>query len=277
MKMMLSDRSIPEEVRKNVEKHYDKYYSLIKKMAHKYVRGHRVEYDDLIQEALIGLVLAYKDFDPSRSEDFHTYAIYRMKGRMYAYCIKHENPIHVPTQIAKASSYIKQMQRLLEGEPVVSDDSYLIQDIIVTRTHEAEKALPRPTKDALEELKKKLENIAGHSKVPYSSLANSAVESISLMVSDDVLGTIPKETDLVEEIVSNKQFADQLRESLGERRYTVLSMWSMGWHLREIAEHLEKMGYTNRDGEQITRQAVKAILTETLKAISKMRVVKNLR
>ncbi len=95
--------ALPERVRKDLEEHMVEYHKLILKMARRYVRS-RVEYADLVQEALYGLMLAERDFDPSRSTDFHTYAIYRMKGKMYEYCIANDSPIYVPTHVAKAAS-----------------------------------------------------------------------------------------------------------------------------------------------------------------------------
>ena len=62
---------------------------------------------------------------------------------------------------------------------------------------------------------------------------------------------------------------------MGEKRFAVLSMRALGWNFREIAEHMEEMGYTNRQGERITRQAVKGIYDETLQAVRKMKVFKD--
>lgn len=276
LKALAADKTLSEAVRKTLCEKVEVYKRLISKMAHKYVRS-RVEYDDLVQEALYGLALACRDFDPSRSEDFHTYAIYRMKGRMYEYCIGNESPIYVPTQVAKAASYVKQMQRLLGREPLVSDEAELVMEVILTKEHPVEKTLAAAPKEALSELKRKLGNIATNSKVEYSVLAAQAAESLSLIVSDDILAKFPKDSGFVDELVSNQELRTQLQESLGEKRFTVLVMRVMGWNLREIAEHLEELGYTNKKGQRISRQAVKAILSETLNAIGRMRAFKGLK
>jgi RNA polymerase sigma factor (sigma-70 family) len=63
--------ALPDRAKADLEENVETYKLLIYKMAHKYVRN-RVEYEDLIQEALLGLLLACRDYDPSRSEDFHT-------------------------------------------------------------------------------------------------------------------------------------------------------------------------------------------------------------
>jgi len=274
--LLTKTKALPEQARKDVERHYDEYLRLIQKMAHKYKRT-RVEYDDLVQEALFGLVLACRDFNPERSTDFHTYAIYRMKGKMYEYCIGNENPIYVPTHVAKAASYVKQMQRLLDREPLFMEDSDSITAIIAVEEHEIEAELNPLVLRDLRELKRKLGNIAGHSKMKYAPLAKRAMESLSLVVSDDVLSKYPKENEIVEEIVSNRQLSEQLRESLGEKRFAVLSMRALDYTLKEISEQLEVLGYTNKQDQRITRQAVMAILKETLRAVQRMRIIKKLR
>lgn len=266
--------SPPEEAKQDLRKNIENYKRLIFKMARKYVRN-RVEHEDLVQEAMFGLLLACRDFDPSRSRDFHTYAIYRMKGKMYEYCIGNENPIYVPTHVAKAASYVKQMQRLLDKEPQLSTEATLITEIISAREHKVEEELNDSSRYALSELKRKLGNIAHNSKMKYEALTRLAMESLSLVVSDDILSKHPKETDLIDEIVSNKQLSQQLRESLGERRFTVISLRALGWNLREIAEHLAELGYTNREGKQMSRQAVKGILSETLQAVKRVRILQN--
>jgi RNA polymerase sigma factor (sigma-70 family) len=276
LKKLASRKSLSEEVRQDLREKIEAYKRLIHKMAHKYVRN-RVEYEDLIQEALYGLALACRDFDPERSDDFHTYAIYRMKGRMYEYCIGNENPIYVPTHVAKAASYVKQMQRLLGKEPYFVDSSDLVAEIIMTREHPEEDKVPASARKELSELKRKLGNIASNSKMKYTHLATLASESLSLIVSDEILAKFPKDSGFVDELVSNRELGARLRESLGEKRFTVLVMRKMGWNLREIAEHLEALGYTNKKGQQISRQAVKAILDETLRAVSRMRIFRELR
>jgi RNA polymerase sigma factor (sigma-70 family) len=268
-------KSLPEETKKMVEAHIPDYERLIYKMARKYVRN-RVEFDDLIQEALVGLILACRDFDAERSPNFHTYAIYRMKGKMYEYCIGNESPIYIPTQVAKAASYVKQMQSLLDKEPYLFDKGSSIGEIISLEEHPEEENINPVTKATLKEMKRKLGKIASNSKTSYEHLAKLAMESLSMIVSDEVLAKCPKETDLIEDVVANKESIAQLREVLGEKRYTVLSMRHAKYNLREISEELERLGYVNKQGKCITRQAVKAILDETLQTVKKMKSFKNL-
>jgi RNA polymerase sigma factor (sigma-70 family) len=278
----LADReeNLSEEEKENFKRWIRRAYNLIPIMAHKYKRN-RVEYDDLVQEALIGLAFAIKDFRRERAKGppqdaFHTYAIYRMKGRMYDFCITNETPIHVPSQVAKAASYVKQMKRLLNHVPVFSENTDLIDEIIKTENHVEEEKLNAAAVGDLKELKRKLGRIAHNSKINYEKLAAMALQSITLIVSDDILSKFPRDGALVDEIVSSRELSDHLKDSLGEKRFTVLYLRALGWNLREIAETLKDLGYTNRQGDCVSRQAVKGILDETLKAIEKMRLFSKL-
>jgi RNA polymerase sigma factor (sigma-70 family) len=271
--LIQNKESLPPKVRKVLEQYLPEYTKLIYKMAHKYVRN-RVEYDDLVQEALIGLILADRDFDPTRSEDFHTYAIFRMKGKMYEYCIGNESPIYVPTHVAKAASYVKQMYRLLEGEPLMSEMSVNIEEVIRKEKHFAEIGLGVSTREDLKELKRKLGRIAFNSKMTYEKLANLAIQSISLVVSEEALAKVPEEDRDIDQLVFNQELKVRLREILGEKKFVVLALRSKGYTYQEIAVELHKIGYANRDGEVITRQAVKSIVNDIVKILDKNNISK---
>ncbi len=274
-KLIENKASLPVRARKDLETHIEEYKRLIAKMAHKYVRN-RVEYDDLTQEAMIGLILADRDFDETRSSDFHTYAIYRMKGKMYEYCIGNESPIYVPTHVAKAASYVKQMRRLLEKEPLFARVELDAEEVIKVKKHKAEANFLDTTVADLKELKRKLGRIAYNSKMEYEKLADLAIKSLSLIVSDEVLMKVPDDADDIDHAVLSSELKDQLKELLGVKRYTVLELRAQEWSYREIADKLFNLGHTNKEGGVISRQAVKGILDDTLRAIKKSKLYKNL-
>jgi RNA polymerase sigma factor (sigma-70 family) len=267
--------ALPERARKDLVEHIRDYQRLIMKMAHKYVRN-RVEYDDLVQEAMIGLMMADRDFDPTRSEDFHTYAIYRMKGKMYEYCIGNESPIYVPTHVAKAASYVKQMRRLLEREPALGQSEVDPDDVIRVSKHKIEANFLPTTRVDLKELKRKLGRIAINSKMEYEKLSDLAIKSLSLIVSDEVLMKVPDDADDINDLVLTGEMKSYLKEHLGEKKYAVIEMRFEKWTYSDIAEKLYTMGYKNKEGGVISRQAVKGIFDDTLKTIRKSKFYKNI-
>ena len=271
--ILASGGDLPKRAKEDLEQRIEEYKRLIGRMARKYVRN-RVEYEDLIQEAIIGLILADRNYDPKRSEDFHTYAIYRMKGKMYEYCIGNESPIYVPTHIAKAGAYVKQMLKLIESDQNLELHQITFHEIILEEDHEAEDFLSRDTRVSLKELKRKLGRIAFNSKMTYERLARMALSSLSFIVSEEALSATATEEGDVDDFVADKEIANKIREIIGEKRYTVLYMRAIGCEYIEIADRLFQMGHSNNKGQKITRQAVKSIYDETVDRVRKLRVFK---
>ena len=267
-----SKESLPKRAREDLEKNVHKYRNLILKIAHKYKRS-RVEIEDLCQEAYIGLVMADREFDEKRSTNFHSYAISRMKHKMYEYCIANESPIYVPTHVAKASSYVKQMRRLLNSEPAFIDTGVGSDTVILINVHEAEDCLGKNKHYELREMKRKLGSIAHNSQMSYERLAGMAMDSISLMVSDDILSKVPREEEL-DAYVFSREMDEKILDLVGEKKLIVLQMKTLGWNFREIAEHIYTLGYTNRQGKVVSRQAVKGMLDDTIKIIRNSDIIK---
>jgi RNA polymerase sigma-B factor len=247
------------------------YKRIIGSMAHKYVRG-RAEYEDLIQEAFVGLVLAEKDFEPERSEDFRTYAITRMRGKMYEYGIRNDTLISIPTHVAKAVSYIRQMDKLLDKELSQHTDD-IRMEILRNRTAEPEKTLTAYGQEKLISLKKRLENIARNSKITYETLASLALESLSLVVSEDALFKHSSSEQDIDVDMIDQETRERLQEALGPKQYYVISLRLCGYSYREIAEHLSQAGYKNNKGNPISRQAVKGILDSARKTIKSLDIL----
>jgi hypothetical protein len=115
-------------------------------------------------------------------------------------------------------------------------------------------------------MKRKLKSIATNSKMSYERLARMALESISLMVSDDVLSKVPKE-DSMDSYIFSKEVDEKLLKLVGEKKLIALTMRSNEWNYREIAEYLFELGHSNRKGEVVSRQAIKGMIDDTIKAI----------
>lgn len=272
---ILEDKSsLPERAKKSLEERIEEYRGLITKMAQRFVRNHRVEMEDLVQEAIIGLWLADQHFDPKRSDDFYQYAIVRMKGRMYEYCVGNESPIYVPTHIAKAATHVKKIRRTVLTDGNLGADSELIKEIIINFEHPKEAEMSEGAQSSLREIKRKLNNIATNSKLHYERLAQMAYDSLSFIVSDEILYKLPKDNPLIDDIISDRELGKKIEESLGEKKFMVLQLRTAGHTFKEIAQKLFEKGYTNSKGEQVTRQAVKSIYDEILEEIKRMRTYK---
>lgn len=248
------------------------YKRLISNMAYKYVRG-RAEYEDLIQEAFVGLVIAGDNFDESRSEDFRTYAITRMRGKMYEYGIRNDTLISIPTHVAKAVSYVRQISKLLDKELPDDKDGIKLELLKNRRCPTLEKKLSVGALEKLDSLKQRLENIARNSKISYETLAGLAIDSLSSIVAEDSLFKHSVDEPDGELNAIDNQLMKNLEIALGEKQFFVVRLRLLGCSYREIAEKLSEAGYKNSKGKQISRQAVKGILDSARKTIKELNIL----
>ncbi len=73
----------------NEDKNFiDNYIGLVKSIAGKYAK-YGAEFDDLLQEGIMGLFEARKKFDSTRGVKFSTFAVYFIKGRVLR-CLQKE-------------------------------------------------------------------------------------------------------------------------------------------------------------------------------------------
>lgn len=94
------------------EQLFDDHKHLIPKIAKKYMRYGKsdVEYDDLYQEASVGLHLATLEYDPTRDtgQGFERYAVTRMYQSMMPFFCK-QNKLTTPYYIVAVATRIKRL------------------------------------------------------------------------------------------------------------------------------------------------------------------------
>lgn len=241
----------------SLEYYIQQYNGLIYKMARKYVRGHQVELEDLVQEGRIGLAMAVRDFDETRSSDFQTYAMYRIMGKMYEYCVVNDSIVYVPIHICKSSVHVKKIISAAERDIDAMLTQSEIIDIVLTETHPSEKKLSSQAREDIRNLKRKLSNIARNSRVSYKDLARKALDSIMHVIPDDGSVIDDKIHHTLDSSIESSEFLNKMRPEIGERAYVTLTLWCLGLTLKEIAVELYSRGLTKKE---ISRQAVKASL-----------------
>ena len=70
---------------------FKKYEPILKKLSYEYyykIGNNGIEYDDVYQEALIGLNYAIDHFDIDKNNKFYTYAIICIKGKLNSFLVK---------------------------------------------------------------------------------------------------------------------------------------------------------------------------------------------
>lgn len=249
------------------DKALKQYIKLILVIARKYVRAN-VEYEDLIMAGVIGLIEAVRHFDPQRSTNFSAYAITRIKGRMYEYCIGNTTSITVPTHVGKARAYVERMTKLLDQEPVVFANGYNPRELIEIWQHEFEGNLTKYTYDMLRKIKTMVNKIALNSKTSYTRLVSLAYRSmVTEMVEEEAenFSYTGFGAD-IETSVSANQVADRLRNGIGDKKTAILILHNQDFNNEDIADLIHKQGLTSR---RISRQAVRGLLKSAEKTAGK--------
>lgn len=88
---------------------HDNFSETLNTLAYNYAVATGLLKSDLFGEALIGLARANRDWDPKRSNDFKTYAIYRIKDALREYCIENASSIKVPMYIRIAHNHYNEL------------------------------------------------------------------------------------------------------------------------------------------------------------------------
>lgn len=92
------------------EEIYQQFEKKLNGFAKAYAAVSKLEKHDLFSEALIGLGRAVRDFDNNRSDNFNTYAIYRIKEALDEYTRGMSVVVSIPAYIKKANTLIKRIE-----------------------------------------------------------------------------------------------------------------------------------------------------------------------
>lgn len=249
------------------EEDLKKYIRLVIVIAKKYVRKN-VPYEDLISCGIMGLLEATRKFDPERSSNFKTYAITRVKGRIYEYCISNSSSISIPTHVGKTRVYVEKMTKILDKEPYLFSRDIDVKEIISVWEHEEEQNLSIDTQNDIKSIKTKVNKIAKNSKTTYENIIKLAYKSIVTEITDDEIrdcllnepGYNVEQSTLVNEITQG------LNEKMGDKKTRVLVLHHQGYNNEDIAKKIYEENLTEH---RISRQAIRGLLKSAEKKAEK--------
>jgi RNA polymerase sigma factor (sigma-70 family) len=97
-----------------VQKHSDYVTALARKNAYK--ARNRVDEDDLIQAGMIGLIKAYKKYQPAKDAKFEAYAYFHIKKEIIAFIRDHSEAIRPARDVYEIAGSVMK-QGLRENDP----------------------------------------------------------------------------------------------------------------------------------------------------------------
>lgn len=261
---VLSDNFKPKN---QEEKDLKKYIRLVIVIAKKYVRQN-VPYEDLISCGIMGLLEATRNFDPERSTNFKAYAITRVKGRIYEYCVSNTSNITIPTHVGKSRVYVERMTKILDKEPQFFNRSLPTKEIISVWEHPMEEELQDKTQEQIRKIKTMVSKIAKNSKTTYEGLVKLAYKSIVTEITDeeirDCLSYEPGSK--IEQDVTVREITETLSKKMGAKKTRVLVLHHQGYNNEDIAKKIFEENLTER---RISRQAIRGLLKSAEKKAKK--------
>ncbi len=144
---------------KEAEALYKEFEQLLNGLSYNYSVATGMDRADLFGEALIGLARAKRDWNPKRSKDFKTYALYRVRDALAEYARKNKMSVCIPSYVKKANSNLKTLETLCKRNNIELN--------LVLINHEIPQCLS--TADALlcATLIKNLINASNRARVDY--------------------------------------------------------------------------------------------------------------
>ena len=94
---------------------YEKFERFLNSVSSSYSMTTGLNKADLFGEGLIGLGRAYRDWDPSRSDKFASYAKFRIKDAIGEFIRNNASAISVPSYIKKAHTNLQEIKSICES------------------------------------------------------------------------------------------------------------------------------------------------------------------
>ncbi len=221
-----------------LEKLIEEFLPLINYWASKYFNPYNpvLSKEDLISAGIIGLIEAYKRYDPSKKVKFKTYAEYRIKGAILDEIRKMSIISRsIKEKATRLEEKIKELYSQLGRMP---EDEEIAQEMNLS----------------LDEYYKMLESIRGISLIDLESVR----QKILNLKEEDILNFLDSsEKDSTYELYALKELKEQLEKALtylSEKERLVLALYYYeDLTMKEIAQIL---GYTESRISQIHNQAL---------------------
>jgi len=226
------------ETKEKADKLYEKYIKILRLLANKYAPFTGIDVEDLIQEGIIGLARASRDFEVDRSENFHIFAIYKIRDAMKEFVVSQASSIKVPQYIKDAFILINRLKKIMESVDVL--ESCSLTDIwALSSIYESNKDVA----DDIIKTKRSILNLADRSCTTREQLIERA-EMIPSVVYETVDYEIDRligntEEDRIVKYLIAKQSIDNLKKYLKEGEYDLLvDHYVYGETIRALAEKL---------------------------------------
>ena len=208
------------ETKEEANNLYKKYLKTMQFLANKYSMISGLDIEDLVQEGTIGLARASRDFKECRSNDFNTFAIYKIKDAMREFVTSQAVNTKVPQYIKDTARLIKRLRKIIGTIEAV--ETYSPMDIWwISKKYEENKEVT----SNVARIRKSLFNLAERSCTTVEQL----VERAEFMPLVDIEITDYNSVDLSEnnekaviEYLINRRGISEIKELISKEDFDLI-------------------------------------------------------
>jgi RNA polymerase sigma factor (sigma-70 family) len=153
--------------KEEAEEIYNEYKPLLHSIVNSYIKSTGLDSNDLFSEALLGLAMAKRDFDPTRNDNFKQFALRKIKDSLHDYIRRFSSIVVIPSYIKKTSSLLSRLNVCLLSNGIAEDK---VKHLLYYGTESDFYTADTPCS----ELFTKLNNAAERASIPYSELVQRA-------------------------------------------------------------------------------------------------------
>jgi len=246
------------DTKEEADKLYKKYLNTLQLLAVKYSRLTGLSQEDFVQEGVIGLARASRDFVGERSKDFNTFAIYKIKDSMREFVSSQGAATRIPQYIKDVINLIERLKRLTSTIEPIGNMSYP-EIWHISKKYEHPKKLAK----SIYNIRQSISNLAERSCTTVEDLLERAelspkksveivnVDTSGMSSSDNTLSHIFEKhaLELIEKVLNSREF--EIFKLHFVENYTIREMQdilgktdgTIAVQIRRIREKLDKYKY----------------------------------
>lgn len=219
------------------EQRYKTYLPTIKHLAQKTSMHSGLEEEDLRSEGVVGLARAYRDFDPTRSDNMRIYALYRIKDAIKEYVTKEVTNIRAPQYLRDAYGLLERLQTAVGNSATGLKGKEFCGFTVVW-----EESLKLVGNPIIDDLRSSLKNLAGRARTTPEDLIER-MELIPIISEEIAIAIDPMIINDHEDVLINSIDARQkihlMKKGLNQDEYELLlDRFVEGWTIRELEDKI---------------------------------------
>jgi len=215
----------PEEA----EAIFNDFSKLLNIMARAYSMWSGIDKEDLFGTALVGLARAKRDFDPGRSDNFKTFAVYKIKNALNDYYRENKTIVSIPSYVKTAHGYINSIKFVLSKYNINQQD-------IVSNRKINDEVVTKNDKVKCDSFFRKLKRLSKNVNIPYQKIIDRS-EYIPSAVSFDEEETSQEEVFIREkQLMAAALLVSKLKDYMTETELSIAESIMANKTYKEIGE-----------------------------------------